>query len=397
MAKLQRLTYKYRLYPSKSQVTDLNLTFDVCRQVYNAFVQQRTVRYAVEGKAPSYLAQKRSLAAWKPEHPELNRVHSQVLQNVAKRVDLAFDAFFRRVAEGAEEPGYPRLKGRNQYSSITYPQSGFKLGLSTVWLSLCGRQQQVKARIHRPPGGEIKTCTVRRDGAKWYVCFSCEVQHELLPYSEESVGIDVGLKVFAALSNGEMIENPRFFRREQNNLSRAQRRFDKVKNKHRSPQRRKAKKVVARIHERIRNRRHNFIHQEGRKLVNRFGLIAIEDLAVSNMKRAPRAKPDPANIGQYLPNGASRKAGLNKSISDAAWSMFRSALTMKAENAGRKVRAVPPAYTSQMCSGCGNIVRKLLSERVHVCERCGLRMDRDTNASINILALGQQCVTALAV
>ena len=203
--------------------------------------------------------------------------------------------------------------------------------------------------------------------------------------SEENVGIDVGLKTFAALSNGTFIENPRFFRTEEASLAKAGRRQSKTKK--RSHARKKANKVLARIHERVRNRRHNFAHQTARRLVNRYGLIAVEKLAVKNMSKAPAPKPDAENEGQFLSNGASQKAGLNKSILDAAWSQFRSILTNKAENAGREVVSVNPHYTSQKCSGCGYKASKTLKERWHLCPMCGTSLDRDTNAAINILAI----------
>jgi putative transposase len=391
---------KFRLYPTSAQETTLRATLETCRGVYNSLLNERKHDYEVLGKSPSCQTQQKHLSPWKEAHPELSEVYSQVLQNVAYRVDLAFDAFFRRVQQNQNRPpherepvGYPRFKGRGQYDSITYPQSGFAMGENSVRLSKIG---SVKAVLHRPVEGKIKTCTVGRQGQKWYVCFAVEVEMEPLPESTETVGIDVGLKTFAALSNGEFIENPRFFRKEEKALAKAQRKFDKLKNKHRSKQRRKAKKVVARIHERIRNRRHDFVHQTARRLINRFGLIAVEKLAVENMMAAPRAKPDAEHPGAFLANGASQKVGLNKSIADASWSMFGAMLTQKAESAAREVIAVNPAYTSQDCSECGYRVKKTLSERIHVCPCCGLVLDRDVNAARNILkiAVGQHSVAA---
>ena len=190
------------------------------------------------------------------------------------------------------------------------------------------------------------------------------------------MGIDVGLKTFAALSNGEFIENPRFFRKDEKALAKVQRKL--ARQARGSKARKKARKVVSRIHERIRNRRHDFCHQNARRIVNRFGVIAVENLSVRNM------------LGNHC---------LAKSIADASWSQFRSVLTSKAESAGRKVLAVNPAYTSQDCSGCGyrpdgleGRTKKKLSDRWHLCPMCGLSVDRDTNAAVNILALGQQSV-----
>ena len=369
---MARINVKYRLYPNTAQERTLLETLGVCRQVYNSLVHERTACYDIQGESPSMRDQQKSMTQWKQSHAELKTVHSQVLQNVAVRVELAFQAFFRRVKKG-ETPGYPRLKGKDQYDSITYPQSGFKIGASSVWLSLQGKQTQIKAKIHRPIVGTVKTCTVRRYGSKWCVCFSCEYEPEPLEPSVAAIGIDVGLNSFMALSNGEFIDNPRFFRRDEKALAKAQRRFEKVKHKHRAKAHRKTKKVVSRIHERICNRRHDFVHQSARKLVNRFGVFAVEKLNV---------------------NGMVKNHCLAKSISDASWSMFRTVLTSKAESAGREVIAVNPAYTSQDCHKCGFRAKKKLSERWHNCPMCGLVLDRDTNAAINILALGQQCVAS---
>ena len=223
----------------------------------------------------------------------------------------------------------------------------------------------IKAVIHRVVKGVYKTCTVRRQGDKWCVCFAVEVEPEPLPPSEEAVGVDVGLNHFAALSNGEMIASPRFFRKDEKVLAKAQRKLSKQKRS--TKERRKAKKVVRRIHERIAFRRHDFVHQTARRLVNRFGLIAVEKLNTKGMMQ---------------------NHCLAKSIADAAWSMFRRVLASKAESAGRKYAEVDPRWTSQDCSGCGTCVKKKLSERVHYCPNCGLSLDRDTNAALNILNIG---------
>ena len=147
--------------------------------------------------------------------------------------------------------------------------------------------------------------------------------------------------------------------------------------------------MVSRIHKKTRNQRHNFLHQEARKLVNRYGVFFLEELNVKNMSRRPAPKED-EQTGVFLPNGASQKSGLNKSILDAAWSMFRQILTQKAESAGRRVVEVNPAYTSQDCYVCGYRARKKLSDRWHYCPQCSTSLDRDLNAAMNIYALGMQ-------
>jgi putative transposase len=190
-----------------------------------------------------------------------------------------------------------------------------------------------------------------------------------LPVCTEAVGIDVGLKSFAYLSTGEEIANPRFFRREEAVLARASRKLSKTPKG--SKQREKKRKVVARVHERIRNRRKNFIEREVASLLKRFGLLAVEALVVRTLIKNPK---------------------LAKSIADASWSMFFTRLLDKAEEAGRDVVRVNPAYTSQTCSACGHRQPMPLSVRVYECTDCGLVLHRDHNGSKNILAEALQAV-----
>jgi putative transposase len=276
-------------------------------------------------------------------------------------------AFFRRVKAG-EKPGYPRFKGYGRYDSFTYPQSGFGITHdSRVSLSKIGA---VKMVYHRPVRGTIKTATLHRSSTgKWYITFSCDTKPERLPSTNTQVGIDVGLKTFATLSNTEEIENPRFFRKEEKALTQVQRNHAKYAKG--TPERRKHRKVVARVHERVKFKRQNFTHQQSRQIVDRFGVICVEDL----------------NTNRMLHNRC-----LAKSISDAAWSAFFSMLHSKAEEAGRCYIAVNPAYTSQTCSVCGHRQKMPLSERVYHCPCCSLSIDRDLNAAKNIKALGLQSV-----
>jgi putative transposase len=339
-------------------------TLEICRWVYNETLAMRKSAWEQEQRSISYYESKRQIPLWKKEHPELSRVYSQVLQDVSMRVDLAFKAFFRRVKAG-ENPGYPRFKGRGRYDSFTYPQYGFKLDGDRLHLSKIG---DVKVVLHRPVEGTIKTLTIRRSATgKWYACFSVEYDPDPAPRKETAVGVDVGLTSFATLSNGEKIENPRFFRTDEKALAKAQRKLSKVEKG--TPERKKARKIVAHVHERIANRRLNFAHQTSRQLVDRFGTIVFEDLNITNMQK---------------------NHGLAKSIADVAWNQFVTITTSKAEDAGSHVILVNPRNTSQMCSRCGMIVAKTLSDRVHSCPHCGLEMDRDQNAAVNILRLGLQ-------
>jgi putative transposase len=240
----------------------------------------------------------------------------------------------------------------------------------------------VKLHLHRDMAGTIKTLTIKREGEHWYAVFTCEISKlEALPVSYEDVGIDLGVTHFAALSNGDFLENPRQYRKAEKKLKKLQEALSRKKRG--SHRRKKAVQAVAKAHRKIRNQRQDFLHKQSRLLVNRYQIIAFEDLQVANLIKRPKPRQD-EETGQYLPNGAAAKAGLNKSISDAGWSQFVQYCTYKAAWASRTLVQVDPKYTSQICSGCGTIVKKELSERWHSCE-CGCELDRDHNAAMNIL------------
>jgi len=272
--------FQYRVYPTKKQLHKLNETLEECRWLYNHLLEKRKETYEQTGKGLSLYGQQATFPIVKQERPSLDRVHSQVLQNVAVRVDLAFKAFFRRCKEGASDPGFPRFKGKGRYDSFTFPQSGFSITHDNrVVISKVGA---IKMVYHRPLRGKVKTCTIHRSSTgKWYVSFSVECEPERLPENPEQVGIDVGLKTFATLSDGTEIENPRFFRKEEKALAKVQRKHSKLAKG--TPERRKHRKVVARVHERIAFRRENFTHQHSRQIVNVHGVICVEDLHVNRM------------------------------------------------------------------------------------------------------------------
>jgi putative transposase len=358
-----RKMFQYRIFPTKKQEKLLNETLQECRWLYNHLLEMRQTAYEQEGKSLSCYQQQATYPILKQERPSLNTVHSQVLQNVAVRIDLALKAFFRRCKAG-EKPGFPRFRGADRYDSFTYPQSGFKIDdQGKLYGSAIGH---IKIVLHRPMRGKIKTLTIQRSSTgKWYASFSCECEPERLPETASQVGIDVGLKTFATLSNGEEIANPRFIRSEEKALGKVQRKHSKLAKG--TPQRRKHRKAVARVHERIKFRRENFTHQESRQIVDRFGVIAVEDLHVNRM------------VHTHC---------LAKSIHDASWSEFLSKLSSKAEEAGRDYIAVNPAYTSQDCSMCGHRQYMPLDKRTYHCPCCLLSIDRDLNAARNILRVG---------
>lgn len=402
--------YKYRLYPKRAQAEKLQWVLDRCRELYNSALQERRDAYEMTVKrhpnyydettrkqltqahARTYHQQATHLPEIKESRPEYHHLHSQVLQDVLRRVEKAYQAFFRRIKAG-KTPGYPRFQGDGRYESFTFPQSGFSLTEDNrVCLSKIGtiKVKMPKGKKAHPPVGEMKTCTIKREGPHWFIVFTCEVEEQEVVYhpSEEAVGIDLGLLHFATLSDGSTIENPRHVRRAEQKLKKLQ---EALARKQRgSKRRRKAAQRVGKAHRHIRNQRKDFHHKEARKLIMAYQTVVFEKLQPANMSRRPKPKQDEAT-GHYLPNGASSKAGLNKSILDAGWGQFQHICESKAECAGSRVLLVSPRYTSQMCSGCGAMVQKEVEERWHTCS-CGCSLDRDHNAAMNILRLGLQAI-----
>lgn len=285
---------------------------------------------------------------------------------------------------GTTAPYSYRFQGRNRYQSFTYPDgAGWKFDGKYLRLTKIGN---IKVKMHREMEGKIKTVTIKREVDQWYVCFSCEgAEPEKRPLSYEDVGIDLGVTHLATLSNGEMIEHPRYYRKAKKTLEKRQQALSrKKKGSHR---REKAKRLIGRAHRKIRHQRRDFLHKQSRALVNRYQVIVFEDIQTSHLVRRPKPKQD-EETKQYLPNGAAAKGGLNKSILDAGWSTIVSMCTVKAAWAGRTLMKVNPKYTSQVCSGCGTVRKKTLEERWHSCD-CGAELDRDVNAAINILRLGR--------
>jgi putative transposase len=369
-----RKSFKYKLTPTPEQEQALAFVVRRCRELYNAALQERRDAWHKCGVSVTAAGQSAQLPAVKAVRPEYHDIHSQVLQDVLTRLDRAFHAFFRRVKAG-ETPGYPRFQGASRYHSFTYKQfgNGATLDHGFLVLSKIGR---MALRWSRPLEGTPKTVTISREADGYYGCFSCaDIPVEPLPPTGQETGIDVGVASFATLSNGEHIFNPRWYRKAERRLKTAQRCVSRRKKG--SQRRRKAVTLLAKAHLKVKRQRQDFHHKEALKLVQQHDTIYLEDLRVANMVRNHR---------------------LAKSISDASWAQFRAILAAKAVYAGRRVAAVPPAYTSQDCSGCGKRVRKSLSVRTHICPNpdCGLVLDRDENAAKNIERAGQALRGAVA-
>ena len=360
-----RKTFQYRLYPNRAQTEALTVQLSEACRLYNAALQERIEAYATHRKSINYYDQ----AAQPTEirkAGDLDLPNCHCAQDVLRRLDKAFKAFFQRMKRG-QKPGFPRFKSRRRYDSITFPSHGDGNKLLPSGHLFVQGVGNIKAKLHRPLHGKIKTVTVRRQNEHWYVCFSVEASAHTLPESTEMVGIDLNLENFATLEEGNLeekrIENPRFYQQAQKKLRRAQRRV--ARRKKRSNRRRKAVILLRKIHQHIFNQRLDHQHKLARMLVNQYGFIAVEDLNVKG-----------------LAGGM-----LSKHVHDASWASFIAKLAYKAEEAGRQLVKIDPRGTSQRCP-CGAKVPKKLSDREHVCTACGLITTRDHASAAEILRLG---------
>jgi len=356
--------FLYRLYPTKKQSTKLGNLLDIARWVYNSALQERRDAWKSHRKSLNYYDQANELKGLREYFPEVAQLNFSATQDMLRRLDKSFKSFFRRIKSG-EKAGYPRFKGKDYFHSITFPTygDGIKLRDGKLYIQNVGL---VKIKVHRSLEGEINTVTIKQACGKWYVVFSNKVDIEPLPVSYRQVGIDVGLESFAVTSDGKYIENPHYLKTSQPKLRIAQRKVSRRKKG--SNNRRKAVKLLAKQHLKISNQRKDFLHKATNDVIKTYGYIAVENLQIKNMVR-----------NHYLA----------QSISDAAWGLYLSILSYKAEWAGRTFTKVIPNGTSQICSRCGADVPKSLSTRIHRCPICGLIIHRDYNSSLNILALGR--------
>jgi len=360
-------TFKYRIRTSSAVEQKLEAVLAACCQLYNAALEERRSAYQVAGKSVGYVEQANQLPEIKQVCPELNQIHSQVLQNVLNRVDVAFDRFFRRVNNG-QRSGYPRFKALPRYDSFTFPQGGWTLKGDKLRLSKIG---SMRLRLSRPLEGRIKTLTIKRGGDKWYAVYTCEVEAKPLAPTGLVKAVDVGLESFLIDQNSYRVENPKYFKELEEKLAGAQRQMSKKKKD--SSHWKRAKARVVKIHQKIAAQRRDFLHKLSTQIIGQNDIIFFELLNIAGMLK-----------NHYLA----------KSISDAAWGMFIRMLTYKAAEAGRLALNVNPHGTSQECSGCKEKVPKGLSERWHRCPYCGLELQRDHNAARNILARGMEILQA---
>ena len=360
------LTYRYRLLPSKRQHRALVGLLDAQRILYNAALEERIDCYRKTGKGVTYIDQCKSLTLCRRALPEMGELPVNLQRWTLKRLDEAFQGFFRRIKARDRKAGFPRFRGKGWWDSFGFGEfSGIRFDGARLRFS--GMPSGLKLHLHRPlpADADIRSCVFRRDGRGWHVSLQIAVEAAEKRAVAKMVGVDLGLKVFAYCSDGVILPNPRVARKAERAQRIAQRALSRCKRG--SNRRRKVKARLTRLHRKIADTRSTWLHQQSAALVNRADLIVVEDLNVKNMLRHPT---------------------LARSIADASWSKFLGMLAYKVEKTGGHLIRVDPRNTSQKCSGCGELVPKSLAVRIHACPHCGLVIDRDWNASLNILSAG---------
>jgi putative transposase len=363
--------FRYLLYPNREQSEAMTSLLNTHRHLYNAALAERTAAYERDKRTAAYERDKRTvgyqeqsaqLKTTRKENPHLALANFSSCQRTLKRLDRAFAAFFRRIKNG-ETPGYPRFRGYGRFDSAEFTHGdGAKLTADgRAYFQSVGK---VKVKRHRPVEGKIKTVTFCRQAGRWYVVFVCDVAVTEAERSRNpAVGIDLGLKSFFVTSDGEEVKPPKFYRKAQKKLRRVQRAVSRKRKG--GENRRKAVQHLTRVHQHVACQRKDWHHKTALSLVQRYGLVAHEDLNVKGIARTRLAK----------------------STHDAGWSQFLSVLRQKAESAAVLVVGVNPRNTTQTCSNCGCLpaVPLKLSDRVYHCSFCGFQADRDFNAAKNIL------------
>lgn len=368
-----RKTYQYRLYPTPAQEATLNWWLRRCCWLYNACLTQR--RWAYEWpnrKSLNYYDQQNQLPELRAAMPEMAELHSNLSQNVVKRVDLAFQAFFRR------KLGFPKYRAADRYDSMTWPSpSGWKViynpdaRYSVLRISRIG---DIKVRMHRPIEGDARTCTIRRKAGQWYVTFSCrDVPVVDAPETGHAVGIDLRLRWFLVTSDGAVVENPHYLEAGLKRIKRLQRKVSRQKRG--SNRRKETIRQLQRAHMHVASQRKHFHHVTAKALIDSADIIGREDISPSFMVEKWKREEFPA---------------LAQAALDAGWSQFVTILETKAAAAGRIVVAVDPKHTTSTCSQCGTIVNRTGASPVFECRNCGLSLPVAENAARNVLtkALG---------
>jgi putative transposase len=336
-----------------------------CRRLYNTALEQRIIAYQRRHIAVSRFEREAELKVIRAEFPEYAAIHSHRAQDAPARLDKTYQAFFRRLIAG-EKAGFPRSQGRDRWRSFAYKEFGNGATVDKRFLAL-SKIGRIAVRWSRPLEGTPMTVTISQEADGWYVCFSCaDAPVQPLPATGQETGIDLGIEAFATLSDGTRIFPSSWYRKAERALKPAQRRVSRRRKG--SNRRRKAVTLLAKAHQTVRRQRQDFHHSVALQIVRMNDTIYHEDLQTANMLKYHH---------------------LAKSIADAGWAACLTILGYKAACAGRRVVAVAPAFTSQMCSGCGVTAQKGFSVRWRTCPECGTSLQRDHNAARNRERLGQ--------
>ncbi len=393
-----RRAYRFLLRPTVRQERALvEMLRDHC-SLYNGALQERRDAYRHSSRTSvrygDQSAQLKEIRAFDPDRQGRWSFSSQ--QATLRRLDRAFQAFFRRVKTGGT-PGYPRFKGVGHFDTVTFPKDGD----GCRWDST-PHDTQIRVRLqgvghvrvhrHRPVKGWVKTVGVKREGRRWYVILACEgVPAEPLPPTGSRVGIDLGTVHFFTDSDGHHVANPTFLQASAEELAAAQRHLATFpqRTRRRTKKHRAAARKVARLHAKIRRRRLDHHHKAALALVREHDVIGHERLNTAGMTKAPAPRPDPDRDGAFLANGAAAKAGLNRSILDAGWGQFLRILADKAESAGRRVIPVDARNTSRTCppaiGGCGHVAKEnRVTQAKFTCVNCGLVAHADHVGALNV-------------
>jgi putative transposase len=358
--------YEYKLRANKAFVREAERTLLSCQHLYNACLEQRINHYRQTGLAVSWAQQSRELTELRADDPCFKAVSRGFQKEVLRRLDLAYQAFYRRV-KSRDKAGFPRFRSRDRYNSFGWsldPRHKDFLRGDKIHVPSVG---SCRVRLSRPLEGTPKQARILRKADGWYVQITCSVPLPTpLQKTGKTVGVDVGINSFAALSTGEVISNPCILQHNARRLADAGRRLSRRKQG--SKRRKKAQGLLAKRHLHIQRIRKHFHYQVANKLVREFDGIHVEKLNVSDMVVNPR---------------------FAKAIYDVAWGSFFSITQFKAEWAGREFVKKDPRYTSQTCSVCQHRQKMPLWLRVFLCEKCQYQEDRDINAAINIL--GAEC------
>lgn len=350
-----RLSYKYRLYPNRAQAEALAGMLDAFRDLYNAALQQRIEAYRRRGISLRYTEQAGELKAVRLADERLAGFSFSAEQQVLRRLDKAFQAFFRRCKAG-QKPGFPRFRAAARYHAAEFRVGDGLTIRKSRRLGVVGISGEIKCKWHRTLPSDPSSAILTRQGGKWFVVFHVEMA-EAERRENATVGIDCGLSSLIALSNGELVERPNWTKRAAKGLRRRQRALARAKRG--SKRRIKTRARLAAYSAKVAHKRTDFLHKLSADLVRRFAGIGVEDLNIQGLARGMLAKD----------------------VLDAAWAQLIAMLSYKAVRAGSEIVLVDPRGTSQTCPDCGTIKPKLLSERMHRCA-CGCVLDRDVAAAM---------------